>query len=128
MAKRRATASAAASGSGGNVYVSFDGLADLLRGPAIRQETPSIPTTATTTKTIDVTKWPKMDLQTFCQQFEIPEILETKLQMLAIQGPHVLSWIKDEELRGEGQLALGELGTLRDAEQRWRNYCTWDRD
>ena len=127
MAKCCATASAA-SGSGGNVYVSFDGLANLLRGPAIRQETPSIPTTATTTKTIDVTKWPKMDLQTFCQQFEIPEILETKLLMLAIQGPHVLSWIKDEELRGEGQLALGELGTLRDAEQRWRNYCTWDRD
>ena len=125
MAKCRATASA---GSGGNVYVSFDGIADLLCCPAIRQETPSIPTTATTTKTIDVTKWPKMDLQTFCQQFEIPEILETKLQMLAIQGPHVLSWIKDEELRGEGQLALGELGTLRDAEQRWRNYCTWDRD
>jgi len=127
MAKRRATAGTATSGSGGNVYVSFDGFADLLRGPNFRQEAPAISTAITAVnKPNDVTKWPKMDLRTFCEQFDIPEILEAKLQRLAIQGPHVLSWIKDDDLRGEGQLLLGELGTLRDAEQRWRNYCTWD--
>ena len=56
----------------------------------------------------------------FCKHFDIPEILETKLQQLAIQGPHVLSWIKDDDLHGEGQLLLGELDTVHNAEQQWR--------
>ncbi|KAH9975236.1 hypothetical protein BGW80DRAFT_1250856 [Lactifluus volemus] len=36
------------------------------------------------------------------------------------------STISDDDLRQEGGLALGELGTLRDAEQHWKNYFTWD--
>ena len=67
-----------------------------------------------------------MDLATFCDQFEVPNQLRDKLVGLCIQGPHALSWIKDEDLRREGNLALGELGTLCYAEQRWKNFCSWD--
>jgi hypothetical protein len=75
---------------------------------------------------IDATKWPKTDLAAFCDQFDIPDALQEKLIKLGVQGPHALSWIKDDDLREEGALLLGELGTLRDAERRWMNYCTWD--
>ncbi|KAF8969700.1 hypothetical protein BDZ97DRAFT_214156, partial [Flammula alnicola] len=56
--------------------------------------------------TIDITKWPKMDLATFCHQFEVPDMLQDKLAKLGVQGPHVLRWMKDEDLRGEGGLLL----------------------
>ena len=77
-------------------------------------------------KRIDVTKWPKISLATFCKDYDIPDQLQHKLIKLCIQGPHALCWISDEDLRREGDLALGELGTLRDAEQCWKNHCTWD--
>jgi hypothetical protein len=131
MAKRRATAAGTAS-SGSNVYVSFDGLAELFRGSAV-QLPMAVPPTAAPIMTVepkkqvnDVTKWPKMVLATFCDQFDIPDSLQEKLVKLGVQGPHALSWIKDDDFRGEGALLLGELGTLRDAERRWMNYCTWD--
>jgi len=72
------------------------------------------------------TKWPKMDLATFCEQFELPGGFHDKLLALGVQGPHVLRFIKDEDLRAEGHLLLGELGTLCDAEECWKNHCTWD--
>ena len=75
---------------------------------------------------IDVSKWPKMDLATFCECFELPDNLHDKLHRLGVQGPHVLRFIKDEDLRAEGTLLLGELGTLHDAEECWKNLCTWD--
>jgi hypothetical protein len=132
MARRRAAAATGATPAtaGSNVYVSFDGLAELLRGsqPLVPSTTaPRLPVAAPSPKKpIDVTKWPKMDLATFCDQFDIPNQLQNKLVNLCIQGPHALCWIKDQDLREEGGLALGELGTLRDAEQRWKNFCTWD--
>jgi len=67
-----------------------------------------------------------MDLLTFCECFEIPGGFCDKLLSLGIQGPHVLCFIKDEYLCTEGHLLLGELGTLRDAEEHWKNFCTWD--
>jgi hypothetical protein len=67
-----------------------------------------------------------MDLTAFCEWFDIPGGLHNKLVGLGVQGPHVLHFIKDEDLHGEGNLLLGELGTLHDAEERWKNYCTWD--
>jgi len=125
MAKRRAATTAS---QGSNVYVSFDGLAELLRGPTVATSrepvAPAVPVPAR--QPIDVSKWPKMDLATFCERFDIPGSLRDKLLGLGVQGPHVLRFIKDEDLRGEGNLLLGELGTLRDAEERWKNYCTWD--
>jgi hypothetical protein len=123
MAKRRAAATTASSGS--NVYVSFDGLAELLRGPsAVTPHSPHRPALAPAA--INVSKWPKMDLATFCNRFELPDSLHNKLLCLGVQGPHVLRFLKDEDLRVEGHLLLGELGTLRDAEERWKNFCTWD--
>jgi hypothetical protein len=127
MAKRRAATSAASQGS--NVYVSFDGLAELLRGPSVAAPHPPMlaPVVPRPEKLpIDISKWPKMDLVTFCERFDIPGSLRNKLFDLGVQGPHVLRFIKDEDLRAEGHLLLGELGTLRDAEERWKNYCTWD--
>lgn len=130
MAKRRAAAGMTSSGS--NIYVSFEGLAELFRGLAMPLPT-AVPPIAALPAALapnkpanDVTKWPKMDLATFCDQFNVPDTLQDKLSKLGVQGPHALSWIKDNDLRGEGALLLGELGTLRDAEQRWKNHCTWD--
>jgi hypothetical protein len=131
MAKRRAAATTAAAptAAGSNVYVSFDGLAELLRGSVPLAPLMAAPLAAAPpprNPVNDITKWPKMDLVTFCDQFEVPNQLRDKLVSLCIQGPHALCWIKDEDLRREGNLALGELGTLRDAEQRWKNFCSWD--
>ncbi len=126
----------AAAGNGSNVYVSFDGLAELLRGPLTAQPAlvPPAPALAAVAQPPppgqknDITQWPKMDLVTFCNQFDVPHQLQIKLDNLGVQGPHALCWMKDEDLRGKGGLMLGELGTLRDAEQRWKNFCSWDLD
>lgn len=135
MARRRAASSAGGSAGSSNVYVSFDGLAELLRGGPLaaqphgpRDPLPAAPLPAVLQEQPknDATKWPKMDLVTFCARFDVPAQLQTKLVALCVQGPHSLAWIKDEDLRGEGGLMLGELGTLRDAEQRWKHYCSWD--
>lgn len=113
------------------MYVSFDGLAELLQGPLtvntvnheLAQDAP-----APAKALIDVMKWPKMDLDEFCEQYDLPVTLKEKLLVLGVQGPHTLGWIKDDDLCGEGHLLLGELGTLCDAEQRWKNTCSWDHD
>jgi len=88
--------------------------AELLRGPPVA--TPHQPVLAVAVpapaQPIDVSKWPKMDLVTFCERFEISGGLCDKLVGLGVQGPHVLHFIKDEDLRAEGHLLLGELGTF----------------
>lgn len=126
MARHQAAAAtgAAPTMAGSNVYVSFDGLAKLLHGSVLLA--PSVAAPPPRNPVNNITKWPKMDLMTFCDQFEVPNQLQDKLVKLCIQGPHALSWIKDEDLCGEGGLALGELGTLCDVEQRWKNFCSWD--
>jgi len=131
MAKRRAAATTAAAPTmaGSNIYMSFDGLAELLCGSvplAPLMATPLAAAPPPKNPVNDITKWPKMDLVTFCDQFEVPNQLQDKLVGLCIQGPYALCWIKDEDLHREGNLALGELGTLRDAKQRWKNFCSWD--
>ena len=136
MARRRAANSGAANAGSSNVYVSFDGLAELLRGgpvsvppqvgPVAPLAAPFAPANLQERPLNDVSKWPKIDLATFCERFDIPDQLQAKLAALCVQGPHALGWIKDEDLRGEGGLMLGELGTLRDAEQRWKRYNSWD--
>lgn len=137
MAKRRAGAGTSAATSGSNVYVSFDGLAELLRvsaGQSLAAPAPNVAPLNTTPLAMvaptnpveDRSKWPKMTLPVFCDQFEVPNSIQGKLLQLGVQGPHVLYWLKDEDLLQEGGLLLGELGTLRDAEQRWKNFCSWD--
>ena len=129
MAKHRAATAAASTTAGSNVYMSFDGLAELLRGsvplaPPLVSPLAAAPPPRNPEN--NITKWPKMDLATFCDQFEVPNQLWDRLVSLYIQGPHALCWIKDEDLCQEGNLALSELGTLCDAEQCWKNFCSWD--
>jgi hypothetical protein len=126
MAKRRAAASGSAN-AGSNVYVNFEGLAELLHGsvprPPSMAHSAHLESESPRKRRIDVTKWPKTSLAAFCEDYNISNQLQDKLIKLYIQGPHALCWISDEDLRREGGLALGELGTLRDAEQRWKNCC-----
>jgi hypothetical protein len=125
MAKRHAAASTVSTGS--NVYVSFDGLVELLHGPLVQPGTAMhVPESPKTWRTVNPLKWLKMSLEDFCRDYEVPDSLHNKLQKLCIQGPHALCWISDNVLCQEGGLALSELGTLRDAEQCWKNYFTWD--
>lgn len=129
MAKRHAAA--ATSNSGSNVYVSFDGLVELIRGEhtpgawAQNQPASTVTAAAPPKLTSEVSKWPKMDLATFCDDFNLPHEVQEKLCKLGVQGPHALRFIKDDDLRGEGQFMIGEVGTLHDAEERWVNHCSF---
>ena len=57
----------------------------------------------------------------FCYHYDISQNLRTKLISLGVQGPHGLCFLVDADLCGEGKLLLGELGELRDAEERWKD-------
>ena len=122
MARHRAAATTTSSTQ--NISISFDGLAELLRGPTNKITTPA-PTAPATPATTDYSNIPAMTLAAFCERYAVPEQLKKKLIDLGVQGPQALCWIKDEDLRGEGGLLLGELGTLRDAEQRWKKFSEW---
>ena len=122
MARRRAAATTTSSAQ--NISISFDGLTELLRGPTNKITTPA-PTAPATPATTDYCNIPTMTLTAFCERYAVPEQLKKKLINLGVQGPQALCWIKDEDLRGEGGLLLGELGTLRDAEQRWKKFSEW---
>ena len=122
MARCRAAATTTSSAQ--NISISFDGLAELLRGPTNKITTPA-PTAPATPAITDYSNIPAMTLAAFCERYAVPEQLKKKLIDLGVQGPQALCWIKDEDLRGEGGLLLGELGTLRDAEQRWKKFSEW---
>jgi hypothetical protein len=67
------------------------------------------------------------NLINFYEQNGLFPALKEKLLALGVQGPHVLCWIKDDYLCGEGRVLLGELGSLCDAEQFWKNsFVRWD--
>ncbi|KAF8223278.1 hypothetical protein L208DRAFT_1317741, partial [Tricholoma matsutake] len=123
MAKHCAAASTVSTRS--NVYVSFDSLAEILCGP-LAQPGMHVAMPESPKRAVNSSKWPKLSLNDFCMDYEIPEPFHDKLQKLCIQGPHTLCWISDDDLHQEGGLVLGELGTLHDAEQHWKNHCTWD--
>lgn len=63
----------------------------------------------------------RISLEVFCTRYDISDSLQEKLFRMGVQGPHGLRFLKDDDLRMEGQLLLGELGELRDAEERWRD-------
>lgn len=60
-----------------------------------------------------------MDLENFCVQYMLSDNIKAKLESIHVAGPHVLSLISNADFRGEGQLSIGELASLRDAEMRW---------
>ena len=122
MARHQAAATTA--GSAPNNSISFDSLAELLHGPTNKTPGPA-PTVPAVHVAIDYSDIPAMSLAAFCERYMVPDQLKEKLIKLSVQGPQALCWIKDEELRGESGLLLGELGTLQDAEQRWKKFSEW---
>jgi len=98
-----------------NIHLSFDGLAELLTGI---KKTNAVPSPK---KAADYSHMPKLELVEFCEYYGISAALKLKLEAICVDGPHALCWISNEALRTEGKLAIGELATLRDAEQRWKN-------
>ena len=122
MARHRAAATTACSTP--NISISFDGLTELLCGPTNKTPGPA-PTMPAVHVATDYSDIPAMSLAAFCEHYMVLDQLKEKLIKLSIQGPQALCWIKDEELQGEGGLLLGELGTLRDAEQRWKKFSEW---
>ncbi|KAF9034592.1 hypothetical protein BJ165DRAFT_1409884 [Panaeolus papilionaceus] len=118
--------------TGSNVYVSFDGLADLLCGSVSGSGSnsgsgshcaSSLAPTAPTTNA--QAKCPKMALAKFCKVYDVPDQIHEKLALISVQGPHALSFIKDEDLcPPHGDLLVGELGMLQDAELHWK--FAWD--
>jgi len=120
----RCWATATTTSSTQNISISFDSLAELLRGPTnkVPAPAPTIPAMCVATDYSDI---PPMTLAAFCERYGVPEQLKAKLIKLGVEGPQALCWIKDVDLRGEGGLLLGELGTLQDAEQQWKKFSEW---
>ncbi|RXW18854.1 hypothetical protein EST38_g7000 [Candolleomyces aberdarensis] len=61
-----------------------------------------------------------MDLDDFCMLFGISYGLKLKLEDADITGPHVLWLVSNTDLRSDAKLSIGELATLRNAEERWK--------
>jgi hypothetical protein len=62
---------------------------------------------------------PKMTLDAFCEQFDLSIFVLQKLDTLKITGPHGLRFISDRQLIEQGQMEVGELADVRDAQERW---------
>jgi hypothetical protein len=60
-----------------------------------------------------------MRLQDFCMCFELSDTIQQKLDGMKITGPHGLRFVTDLDLRDVGKLDVGELGDVRDAQERW---------
>jgi hypothetical protein len=62
---------------------------------------------------------PKMTLDAFCEQFDFSIFVLQKLNTLKITGPHGLRFISDRQLIEQGQMEVGELADVRDAQEHW---------
>jgi hypothetical protein len=60
-----------------------------------------------------------MTLNAFCVHSDLSDAIKVKLTSINVTGPHVLHLIDDAALWKEAGLDIGELATLRDAEERW---------
>lgn len=60
-----------------------------------------------------------MMLDDFCSLYKLAGDIKAKLDMIHIAGPHVLHLVSDSDLRNSGGLDVGEVATVRNAQQRW---------
>jgi hypothetical protein len=60
-----------------------------------------------------------MTLAVFCNTFDLSDFILQKLDVLKITGPHGLRFVSDRQLSEMGQLDIGELADVRDAQERW---------
>lgn len=67
---------------------------------------------------------PPMSLVDFCQRYDLADSIKSKLDIIHIAGPHVLRLVTDSDLRVSGGLDVGEVASLRDAQQRWIHALT----
>jgi hypothetical protein len=96
-----------------NFTINLAGISDLL-GPRIGNDAaPGPPRIAPTTLPR------KIDLDDWCQMYELSNTIQYKLRALDITGPHALRFVTDEDLRSVGNLSLGELADVRDGQERW---------
>jgi hypothetical protein len=61
-----------------------------------------------------------MPLSEFCAKYGLPDTLQQKLRAVDVLGPHTLSFLENNDLRGEGNLTIGEVAALRYAEKSWK--------
>ncbi len=69
-----------------------------------------------------------MVLKDFCGLYKLSGDLKSKLDAIHIVGPHVLRLVSDSDLRESGKLDVGEVASLRDAQQRWLHDITHPTD
>jgi hypothetical protein len=95
----------------------FEGLAAMFQGnkPPPGPQVPANPVP----RPIRAAQVPKMTLIAFCERFDISDFVLQKLDVLKITGPHGLRFVTDEQLVHAGQLDIGELADVRDAQERW---------
>jgi hypothetical protein len=104
--------------------VNFEGLTDVLKQlhPALHQPHPTFhPAQIPLPNPLRNCPPPKMTVHVFCAKFDLSPAIEAKLSRINVSGPHLLRLIDDNALRKEGELDLGELAGVRDAEERWMN-------
>jgi hypothetical protein len=94
------------------VNVNFAGLAELLQ-----IQKPTVPDTLTHPPAHVLQ--PKMTLEDFCHSYQLSVGIQIKLDKLGITGPHALRFLSKDDLRHEGELRVGEIAEIRDAEARW---------
>ncbi|KAF8835409.1 hypothetical protein BDN67DRAFT_913095, partial [Paxillus ammoniavirescens] len=99
-----------------NVTVIFTGLTELLWPSPPNAQPPQAPECAHAAVPVKQIP-PKLDVDSFAHQYDLSWALCDKLETIHLSGPHFLRFITDE-LQTEGNLSLGELAALRDAEER----------
>jgi hypothetical protein len=59
----------------------------------------------------------KMTLAVFCNTFDLSNFILQKLDTLKITGPHGLCFVNGHQLSEMGQLDIGELADVHDAQE-----------
>lgn len=110
-----------------SISLNFEGLADVLKIAGLNGNPTALPapigpqTLQSQSRTPDYkAPKPKISLVDFCLRYDLSHDVQLKLTTIKVTGPHALRYIDDATLREEGQLELGELADIRDAQERWQ--------